>query len=96
MADIDDKLRHDKIAHHASVRRENSHVSQTHVPSSLVDADVSTSGTHISPPPLCRRRMSSGDTSLPLSRRRQVSPAQAVEVPESSEVPQLLEAPVPP
>lgn len=75
MVDIDDRLRHCKIAQHVSYWREKSQVSQAHVLSSPVDAEASISRAHISPPSSSRsRRVSPSGASMPLSsRRRQVS-----------------------
>lgn len=95
MANRQDWLRHDIIAQHASVQREKSQPSQALVTSSLVNAYASASRAHVSPPYFFhRRRMSLTHASLPpSSHRRQVSTIQAseaVEVPESPEVPQTL------
>ncbi|CAL5211684.1 unnamed protein product [Lathyrus oleraceus] len=95
MADIHDRLRHRRIAQHASVRREKSQVSETHIHSSHVE--VSTSMAHASPSSSSssrKRYVSPTDASLSsYSCRRQVSPIQALETPQSPVVP---EAPVPP
>lgn len=74
MADNQDRLRRNKVAQHVSVRREIARSSQTHVVSSLVNAEASTSGTH---------------ASLYSSyHRRHVSPTHAPEAPQASEAPE--------
>lgn len=76
VADRDDRLRHGRIAQHASIQRKKSQVLEARVPSSLVHAEASTSRAHISSHSSSRgRRVTHSDTSLPpSSRRRQVSP----------------------
>lgn len=98
MSDRHNKLKHERIAQHASVQWEKSQISEALVHSSHVE--TSTYGAHISLHPFpsssssYRRRFSPTDASLPpSSRRRQVSPIHAPEVSESPLVP---ETPVPP
>lgn len=96
MAYRHDMLRHKRIAQHASMRREKSRVLEALVHSGHVEP--STSKAHASPHAFTssssrRRRVSPTDVSLPpSSRRNQVSPIQALEVPDPSVVP---EAPPP-
>lgn len=80
MDDRDDKLRHERIAKYASVRRENSQVLEALVHSSLVHTETSTHRTHASPSSSYRRiHISPSDVSLlPFSRRRQVVPESPV------------------
>ncbi|CAL5188507.1 unnamed protein product [Lathyrus oleraceus] len=97
MAETHDRLRNERIAQHASMRREKSQLSNAFVHSG--HADASTFGahvsTHASPSSSSHnRRVSPTDASLlPSSRMRQVSPIQAPKIPKSAMVP---EAPVPP
>ena len=56
MADNQDKLRHDRVAQHASVQRERARSSQTPVDSNLVDMETSTFWDHTFPHSSSRRR----------------------------------------
>lgn len=68
MVDRYDRLRHERIAQHASVWRENSQVSEALVHYSPTHAKVSTFGAHVSPSSSSRRRrMSPTCVSLPPS-----------------------------
>lgn len=97
MTDRHDKLRHGRIAHHASIRRKKNQVSEAHVHSG--HAESSTSGAHASPQAFTSssshmRWVSPTDAPPPpSSRKRQVSFIQSSKVPESLVVP---EAPLPP
>lgn len=98
VADRQDRLRHDRIAQHASFRREKTQPSQTRVISIPVDVEVPASRAHASPTFSSHRRRSlPTHASSPLySRRRHVSSIQVPEVPEvpeSPEIPEALELP---
>lgn len=92
MADRHGRMRHVRVAQHALLQWEKSRVSRAPIPSG--HAEESTNGGHAYPHASpsyssCRRRVSPTNASLPSSpRRRQVSPIQALEVFDSSVVPE--------
>ena len=92
MVDRKDKLRHNRVAHYASVQREKTQPSQAVVVYSPIDAKMSAYGAHASPPssPLRRRVTHTHASPPPSFRRTHVSPIQAYEAPEN---PQTHEAP---
>lgn len=97
MVDRQDRLRHKRVAQHASVRREKSRkVLEASGP--FGHASPSTSGAHASPHATSfsssrRRRDSPSDASLPpSSRMRQVSPIQGPEVADSLVKPPIIDA----
>lgn len=92
IVDRQDKLRHDRIAYHASVLRGKSQPLQEPIISSLFDAKMSASRAHASPPSSSyRTHMAPTHASPhPSSRRRQVSHIQAPEAPEIFESLEVL------
>lgn len=97
MDDRQDQLRHDMIAQHAFVQRENSQPSQASVTCNPIDTEAPTSEAHVSLLSSHRIPMSPTHASLhPSSCRLHVSPIQeskVVEVLELPEVPETLEVP---
>lgn len=85
-----DRLRHGRVAHHASIRRKKSQILEAHVPSGHVKASTSRAraSPHTSLSSSRKRRVSPTDASLHSSSRRcQISHIQASEIPNSLVVP---------